>query len=381
MLTTLLVNGWSAKQPLVVDAKALYDSIRAEVPQFSGDKRTKIEVMVVKEKMQECKTLLGWVSSEAQYADGMTKPSARQLLTDRLWTHMFKLQADEDFVAAKKTQQQREANARKFALSKAASKVGGLAHVIFISHIMPVTGFSSDEVSWSDDAMRLFVTMVMSFLTGCFCVWMLLGFPKALRQEPKRVAFRLAKRNQSVQCEIEYDEMSHMSYQLHLKQEDKARLEDSFKREIETLESYAQVMKDTSETNKEDANKFLSELKTLKVRLQDVEQTLTAKIQEVIELERQISTKFKIPWIEQTKPMQTCASSMTMRSSSAERSTRSTRQIASTSSMIATYWCKHDPSLCTSAKNAKCDDKARMPRRISISTVGADRSGMMDGLE
>ena len=79
-----------------------------------------------------------------------------------------------------------------------------------------------------------------------------------------------------------------MSYQLHLEQEDKARLEDSFKREIETLENYAQVMKDTSDTNKEDADKFLSELKTLKVRLQDVEQTLTAKIQEVIELERQI---------------------------------------------------------------------------------------------
>ena len=52
-------------------------------------------------------------------------------------------------------------------------------------------------------------------------------------------------------------EMSHMSYQLHLEQEDKARLEDSFKREIETLENYAQVMKDTSDTNKEDADKFL----------------------------------------------------------------------------------------------------------------------------
>ena len=91
-----------SKTALVVDAKALYDSIRAEVPQLSGDKRTKIEVMIVKEKMQECQTLLRWVSSEAQYADGMTKPSARQLLTDPLRTHMFKLQADEDFVAAKK---------------------------------------------------------------------------------------------------------------------------------------------------------------------------------------------------------------------------------------------------------------------------------------
>ena len=32
----------------------------------------------------------------------MTKPSARQLFTDRLRTHMFKLQADEDFVAIRR---------------------------------------------------------------------------------------------------------------------------------------------------------------------------------------------------------------------------------------------------------------------------------------
>ena len=206
-----------------------------------------------------------WVSSEAQYADGMTKPSARQLLTDRLRTHMFKLQADadEDFVAAKKkTLQQREANARKFAFSKAASKVGGLAHLIFIFHVMPVTGSSfdaswCDDASWSSDAMRLLVTMVMSVLTACFCVWMLLGFPKVFQHaEPKRLAPRRAMRDNSAQCEMEYEEMSHMSYQLHIEKEDKARLEDSFKMEIETLESYAQVMKDTSETNKEDAEKF-----------------------------------------------------------------------------------------------------------------------------
>ena len=215
--------------------------------------------------MQECQALLRWVSSEAQYADGMTKPSARQLLTDRLRTHMFKLQADadEDFVAAKKkTQQQREANARKFAFSKAASKVGGLAHLIFIFHVMPVTGSSfdaswCDDASWSSDAMRLLVTMVMSVLTACFCVWMLLGFPKVFQHaEPKRLAPRRAMRDNSAQCEMEYEEMSHMSYQLHIEKEDKARLEDSFKMEIETLESYAQVMKDTSETNKEDAEKF-----------------------------------------------------------------------------------------------------------------------------
>ena len=104
---------------------------------------------------------------------------------------------------------------------------------------------------------------------------MLLGFPKVFQHaEPKRLAPRRAMRDNSAQCEMEYEEMSHMSYR--------------FKMEIETLESYAQVMKDTSETNKEDAEKFWRELKTLTPRLQDVELSLTAKIQEVIELEHKI---------------------------------------------------------------------------------------------
>ena len=47
-----------SKTALVVDAKVLYNSIRAEVPQLSGDKRTKIKVMIVKEKIQEYQTLL-----------------------------------------------------------------------------------------------------------------------------------------------------------------------------------------------------------------------------------------------------------------------------------------------------------------------------------
>ena len=41
---------------LVVDARALYDSPKAEVPQLQGDKRTKIEVMVTKVKIVECGT-------------------------------------------------------------------------------------------------------------------------------------------------------------------------------------------------------------------------------------------------------------------------------------------------------------------------------------
>ena len=99
---------------LVVDAKALYDSLKAEIPQLQGDKRTKIEVMVTKEKMLECGTRLRWVSSEVQLADGATKTSARQLFADRLRTHQFTLVADQTFQASKKkTMSERMANSRR----------------------------------------------------------------------------------------------------------------------------------------------------------------------------------------------------------------------------------------------------------------------------
>ena len=70
----------------VIDAKALYDAIRAEVPQVQ-DKKTQIEFMIIKQKMEEMAVQLKWVSSEIQISDGLTKLAARQLLADRLRTH------------------------------------------------------------------------------------------------------------------------------------------------------------------------------------------------------------------------------------------------------------------------------------------------------
>ena len=87
---------------LVVDAKALHDSLQAEVPQLHGDRRTKIEVMVTKQKMLKNGTSLRWVSSKSQLADGVTKIGARQLLADRLRTHQISLQSDKSFQAAQK---------------------------------------------------------------------------------------------------------------------------------------------------------------------------------------------------------------------------------------------------------------------------------------
>ena len=67
------------------------DSLKAEIPNLQGDKRTKIEVMVTKQKMLGMNTKLRWVSSEIQLADGVTKTSARQLFADRLRSHKISL--------------------------------------------------------------------------------------------------------------------------------------------------------------------------------------------------------------------------------------------------------------------------------------------------
>lgn len=87
---------------LVIDAKALYDAIKSEVPLISGDKNTQIEVMIVKEKMKSMSTHLRWVPSEVQLSDGLTKTQARQLLANRLRSHRFSMVADNSFQAAKK---------------------------------------------------------------------------------------------------------------------------------------------------------------------------------------------------------------------------------------------------------------------------------------
>lgn len=60
-----------------------------------------------------------WVSSELQFADGMTKTSAAQLLAQRLRTHRTRIKPDSNFTAAKKKDPAlRKRSAEQFALKK-----------------------------------------------------------------------------------------------------------------------------------------------------------------------------------------------------------------------------------------------------------------------
>ena len=123
---------------LVVDAKAPYDSLKAEVPQMQGDRRSKIEVLVVNQKMDEMRTKLKWISSETQLADGATKIAARQLLADRLHSHVFSLHCDQSFQAAKKKKlAERQASARRNAIGRLVHK-GSLGFAVLSNQLEPV---------------------------------------------------------------------------------------------------------------------------------------------------------------------------------------------------------------------------------------------------
>ena len=106
---------------MITDAKALYDSYNKEGLTGSSavDKRTSIEIRVGKEQLQSLGGNLKWMSSEKQFADGLTKSSTRTLLADRLRHHRQKLVWDPNYTSAKrKDAAAREASRTEFAKGK-----------------------------------------------------------------------------------------------------------------------------------------------------------------------------------------------------------------------------------------------------------------------
>eukprot|EP00435_Cladocopium_sp_Y103_P048742 s282_g14.t1 len=153
---------------LVIDAKALFDSLKAEVPQLQGDKRTKIEVMITKQKMDEIGTKLRWISSETQLADGVTKIAARQLLADRIRTHLLSLQSDKTFQAAKrKTQAERQASARRNAIGRMVHK-GSLGYIVLTNQLVPVRGEDSSHDYFFDIIFTVFIIICSALILQCF---------------------------------------------------------------------------------------------------------------------------------------------------------------------------------------------------------------------
>jgi len=115
---------------LIVDAKALYDLLTKQDLQTASqtDKQTSIEVLVTRDKLACTGATTSWVSSELQYADGMTKNTAASLLAQRLRTHVTCLRPDPNFTASKKkTLQQRKQSQMRYAIPKKTKQMAMMA--------------------------------------------------------------------------------------------------------------------------------------------------------------------------------------------------------------------------------------------------------------
>ena len=115
---------------LIVDAKALYDLLTKQDLQTASqtDKQINIEVLVTRDKLACTGATTSWVSSELQYADGMTKNTAASLLAQRRRTHVTCLRPDPNFTASKKkTLQQRKQSQMRYAIPKKATQMAMMA--------------------------------------------------------------------------------------------------------------------------------------------------------------------------------------------------------------------------------------------------------------
>eukprot|EP00435_Cladocopium_sp_Y103_P042395 s738_g11.t1 len=106
--------------------------IKEEIQATStSDKRTTIEVLVTKDKLECANGKTSWVSSELQFADGLTKESAGQLLADRLRSHVTRLKTDETFQASKKKDAAtRKRNTEMYAIKKPKRALQAMCAVI-----------------------------------------------------------------------------------------------------------------------------------------------------------------------------------------------------------------------------------------------------------
>ena len=91
------------QSPVITDPKALYDSASSVTPGLKlSERRTAIEISILREHMRAALGQFRWVYSLQQLADGLTKPSAKDALAHTLARGAHALKYDLNVVAAKK---------------------------------------------------------------------------------------------------------------------------------------------------------------------------------------------------------------------------------------------------------------------------------------
>ena len=156
---------------MVIDAKALYDLLVKQDLQTGSqtDKQTSIEVLVTKDKLSCTGASIAWVSSELQFADGMTKHSAAALLAQRLRSHITCRRPDPNFTAAKKkTVEQRKSSQMRYAVTKPTAQLALLASLATTTtaHSTNLTEPPTDNMDYQNFTFLAVFTVMVALLVN-----------------------------------------------------------------------------------------------------------------------------------------------------------------------------------------------------------------------
>ena len=92
----------TGESPVLTDAKALFDSVNSLTQNKASDRRTSIEISIIRDRLQAMMSKMKWVNSGQQLADGLTKRQAREQFAYLLQRGVHRLVYDQSFVADKK---------------------------------------------------------------------------------------------------------------------------------------------------------------------------------------------------------------------------------------------------------------------------------------
>ena len=107
--------------PLITDEKSLFDAAHSVSSGLRlSEKRTAIEMTIVRERLEALNGYWRWVNSAQQLADGLTKPAARDVFIEQLRRGVHQLKFDPNYTAAKKVSH--EAKQKKIEEHEKAAK-------------------------------------------------------------------------------------------------------------------------------------------------------------------------------------------------------------------------------------------------------------------
>ena len=94
------------KSPVITDAKSLYDALERSESSTRNltERRTAIEVTAIRQRLEHGFVCTGWVNSDRQLADGLTKPQTAWKLLEIMSAEKMENCWGRDFPECKKAQ-------------------------------------------------------------------------------------------------------------------------------------------------------------------------------------------------------------------------------------------------------------------------------------